>query len=217
MRLWIRVLLLYLWAVAAPSGWIFNKIYFPAKIEKIELPTWPLPALRFRPVEMTYIYKIKFSLSEIFKENNSPAGGGTTLVLYIIFIRKLLAEDKMWSFLHSHTFIGEKHCHSIKVSIVTRTFLLRIFCIKVLLFQTNTKYFCTLFDWIDQTTAQRPIQRLWSSHAGFMYYVNLFGKSMTFWKYRIDADAELHNVLIDQVQCWNHFQPNQSSFKTLGF
>ena len=147
LRLWIRVLLLYLWAVAAPSGWIFNKIYFPAKIEKIELPTWPLPALRFRPVEMTYIYKIKFSLSEIFKENNSPAGGGTTLVLYIIFIRKLLAEDKMWSFLHSHTFIGEKHCHSIKVSIVTRTFLLRIFCIKVLLFQTNTKYFCTLFDY----------------------------------------------------------------------
>ena len=146
--------------MAAPSGWIFNKIYFPAKIEKIELPTWPLPALRFRPVEMTYIYKIKFSLSEIFKENNSPAGGGTTLVLYIIFIRKLLAEDKMWSFLHSHTFIGEKHCHSIKVSIVTRTFLIRIFCIKVLLFQTNTKYFCTLFDWIDQTTAQRPIQRL---------------------------------------------------------
>ena len=106
MRLWIRVLLLYLWAVAAPSGWIFNKIHFPAKIEKIELPTWPLPALRFRPVEMTYIYKIKFSLSEIFKENNSPAGGGTTLVLYIIFIRKLLAEDKMWSFLHSHTIIS---------------------------------------------------------------------------------------------------------------
>ena len=76
------MLLLYLRAVAAPSGWIFNKIYFPAKIEKIELPdVTSLPALRFRPVEMTYIYKIKFSLSEIFKENNSPAGGGTTLVL----------------------------------------------------------------------------------------------------------------------------------------
>ena len=94
--------------MAAPSGWIFNKIYFPAKIEKIELPTWPLPALRFRPVEMTYIYKIKFSLSEIFKENNSPAGEEQRWFFHdIIFIRKLFAEDKMWSFLHSHTFIGE--------------------------------------------------------------------------------------------------------------
>ena len=37
-----------------------------------------------------------------------------------------------------------------------------------------------------------------SSHVGFMFYVELFGKSMTFWKYRMDADAELHNVLIDQ-------------------
>ena len=185
MRLWIRVLLLYLRAVAAPSGWIFNKIYFPAKIEKIELPTWPLPALRFRPVEMTYIYKIKFSLSEIFKENNSPAGGGTTLVLsWYYFYQKTVCRGWnviIFAFAHLH---WGKHCHSIKVSIVTRTFLLRIFCIKVLLSQTNTKYFCTLFDWKDHTPI-RPIQRL----TQVMFYVDLLGKSMTFWKYRMDANA----------------------------
>ena len=146
--------------MAAPSGWIFNKIYFPAKIEKIELPTWPLPALRFRPVEMTYIYKIKFSLSEIFKENNSPAGGGTTLVLsWYYFYQKTVCRGWnviIFAFAHLH---WGKHCHSIKVSIVTRTFLLRIFCIKVLLSQTNTKYFlhCSI-EYIDYCPIQRPTQ-----------------------------------------------------------
>ena len=197
LRLWIRVLLLYLRAVAAPSGWIFNKIYFPAKIEKIELPTWPLPALRFRPVEMTYIYKIKFSLSEIFKENNSPAGGGTTLVLsWYYFYQKTVCRGWnviIFAFAHLH---WGKHCHSIKVSIVTRTFLLGIFCIKVLLSQTNTKYFCTLFDWIhrSQNRLMSHSKTHSSCHVVFIFYGNLLGKSMTFWKYRMDADAELHNV-----------------------
>ena len=71
-----------------------------------------------------------------------------------------------------------------------------IFCIKVLLSQTNTKYFCTLFDWIhrSQNRLMSHSKTHSSCHVVFIFYGNLLGKSMTFWKYRMDADAELHNV-----------------------
>ena len=151
-------------------------------MKKLNSPTWPLPALRFRPVEMTYIYKIKFSLSEIFKENNSPAGGGTTLVLsWYYFYQKTVCRGWnviIFAFAHLH---WGKHCHSIKVSIVTRTFLLRIFCIKVLLSQTNTKYFCTLFDWEDHTPIRYRLKDSLKSCFMWIYLVKVWLSENTGW------------------------------------
>lgn len=63
---------------------------------------------------------------------------------------------------------------------------------KSITFSDKHKIFFTLFDWIHWLLSHSKTHS--SCHVGSIFYGNLFGKSMTFWKYRMDADAELHNI-----------------------